>query len=58
MAIKLKVHGHILAVIDEAAFLIIDPDTPEPVQTIRPGKLITIAAQVGPTRLIDNFLVP
>jgi pantoate--beta-alanine ligase len=34
----------------------VDPDTLLPVPTILPGTLIALAARVGKTRLIDNFL--
>jgi pantoate--beta-alanine ligase len=34
----------------------VDPDTLLPVDPITPGTLIAIAARVGKTRLIDNFL--
>jgi pantoate--beta-alanine ligase len=36
---------------------VVDAKTLEPVQVIRPGTLIAMAARVGKTRLIDNFLV-
>jgi pantoate--beta-alanine ligase len=36
---------------------IVDESTLEPVAAIRPGTLVAIAASVGKTRLIDNFLV-
>lgn len=36
---------------------IVDPDTLLPVERADPGALIAIAAQVGNTRLIDNFIV-
>jgi pantoate--beta-alanine ligase len=36
----------------------VDPDTLEEVADIRAGALIAMAAYVGRTRLIDNFLVP
>jgi pantoate--beta-alanine ligase len=37
---------------------IVDPDTLLPVTAAGPGTLIAIAAKVGTTRLIDNFLTP
>jgi pantoate--beta-alanine ligase len=37
--------------------VIVDPDTLLPVPEAVPGTLIAIAARVGTTRLIDNFLV-
>ena len=36
---------------------VVDAKTLEPVQVIRAGTLVAIAARVGKTRLIDNFLV-
>jgi pantoate--beta-alanine ligase len=36
---------------------IVDPDTLLPVPEAIPGTLVAIAAQVGSTRLIDNFIV-
>lgn len=36
----------------------VDPDTLLPVPKPAPGTLVAIAAKVGQTRLIDNFLVP
>jgi pantoate--beta-alanine ligase len=36
---------------------IVDAATLEPVTVIRAGTLVAIAARVGKTRLIDNFLV-
>ncbi len=35
----------------------VHPDTLEPVAAIKPGILVAVAAHVGRTRLIDNFLV-
>ncbi|HEV2274557.1 MAG TPA: pantoate--beta-alanine ligase, partial [Acidobacteriaceae bacterium] len=37
-------------------FAIVDPDTLEAVADLRQGALIAVAASVGTTRLIDNFL--
>ena len=37
---------------------IVDPDTLLPVPEAVPGTLIAIAAKIGETRLIDNFIVP
>ena len=37
---------------------IVDPDTLLPVPEAVPGTLVAIAAKVGETRLIDNFIVP
>ena len=42
--------------LDYLAF--VDPDTLLPVSEIRSGTLVAIAAKVGSTRLIDNFIVP
>jgi pantoate--beta-alanine ligase len=42
--------------LDYLAF--VDPDTLLPVAEAVPGTLVAIAAKVGDTRLIDNFLVP
>lgn len=36
---------------------IVDPETLDPVTDIQKGALVVIAAFVGPTRLIDNFLI-
>jgi pantoate--beta-alanine ligase len=33
------------------------PDTIEPIAAVRPPALLAIAARVGPTRLIDNYLL-
>jgi pantoate--beta-alanine ligase len=37
---------------------IVDPDTLLPIPDTTPGALIAIAAWIGPTRLIDNLLLP
>jgi pantoate--beta-alanine ligase len=37
---------------------LVDPDTLLPVPVALPGTLVAIAAKVGATRLIDNFLAP
>jgi pantoate--beta-alanine ligase len=37
---------------------IVDPDSLEDVADIRKGALVTVAAHVGTTRLIDNVLIP
>ncbi len=42
--------------LDYLAF--VDPDTLLPVSEVRSGTLVAIAAKVGSTRLIDNFIVP
>lgn len=34
---------------------VVDPDTFEPLQQLRPPAVLAIAARVGPARLIDNF---
>ena len=39
-------------------FEIVDPDLLEPVEDIRKGGLVAVAAYVGSTRLIDNIVVP
>ena len=36
---------------------IVDATTLEPIPLVRPGTLVAIAAKVGKTRLIDNFLI-
>jgi pantoate--beta-alanine ligase len=36
---------------------IVDPDTLLPVMSVETGTLVAVAAYVGSTRLIDNFLV-
>jgi pantoate--beta-alanine ligase len=38
-------------------FVIVDPDTLEPVRVVRKGTLVAVAAWVGATRLIDNILL-
>lgn len=38
-------------------FEIVNPDTLEPIEDIRQGALIAVAAYVGSTRLIDNLLI-
>jgi len=38
-------------------FVIVDPDTLEPVGTAARGVLVAVAAWVGTTRLIDNILL-
>jgi pantoate--beta-alanine ligase len=37
---------------------VIDPDTLLPVADTRNGALVAVAAHIGPTRLIDNLLLP
>jgi pantoate--beta-alanine ligase len=37
---------------------VVDPDTLDPVADIANGALVAVAAYVGPTRLIDNVLLP
>lgn len=37
---------------------IVDPDTLEDLGDVAPGALVAVAAYVGPTRLIDNVLIP
>jgi len=37
---------------------IVDPETLEDVADVSAGTLVTVAAVVGPARLIDNVLVP
>lgn len=39
-------------------FEIVDPDTLDPVPTIKNGALVAVAAYVGTTRLIDNIVLP
>jgi pantoate--beta-alanine ligase len=39
-------------------FTVADPDTLLPVQQVRAGALLAVAAHVGGTRLIDNILLP
>lgn len=39
-------------------FEIVNPDTLDPVGNISRGALVAVAAYVGPTRLIDNLLLP
>ncbi len=36
-------------------FVIVDPDTLDPVQEVSHGVLVAVAAYIGPTRLIDNI---
>ena len=38
-------------------FVIVDPDTLDPVADISRGTLVAVAAYVGPTRLIDNVVL-
>ncbi len=38
-------------------FVIVDPDTLDPVEQVSPGMLVAVAAWVGTTRLIDNMLL-
>ena len=38
-------------------FRIVDPETLEDVSAARPGMLVAVAARVGATRLIDNWLL-
>jgi pantothenate synthetase len=38
-------------------FEIVNPDTLEPVSTVKGGALVAVAAWVGATRLIDNLVV-
>jgi pantoate--beta-alanine ligase len=37
---------------------VVDPDTLEPLSTLTSGALLAVAAWLGPTRLIDNLLLP
>jgi pantothenate synthetase len=37
---------------------IVDPDSLDPVKSVVAGALVAVAAFVGPTRLIDNILLP
>jgi pantoate--beta-alanine ligase len=39
-------------------FEIVNPDTLDPVKDVANGALVAVAAYVGPTRLIDNLLLP
>jgi pantoate--beta-alanine ligase len=39
-------------------FEIVNPDTLEPLEDITQGALVAVAASFGPTRLIDNLLLP
>jgi len=39
-------------------FEIVDADSLDPVETVVGGALVAVAALVGPTRLIDNILLP
>ncbi len=39
-------------------FEIVDPDSLDPVGDVADGALVAVAAFVGPTRLIDNILLP
>jgi pantoate--beta-alanine ligase len=36
----------------------VDPDTLAPVAAVEGDVLVAVAARVGPTRLIDNTLIP
>jgi pantothenate synthetase len=38
--------------------VVVDPDTLLPIPDTRAGALLAIAAHIGPTRLIDNLLLP
>lgn len=38
-------------------FVIVDPDTLDPLEQVSPGMLVAVAAWVGTTRLIDNMLL-
>src|ERR1017187_6544917 len=38
-------------------FVIVDPDTLDPVEDVSGGALVAVAAYVGATRLIDNILI-
>ena len=39
-------------------FEIVDAETLDPVENLADGALVAAAAFVGPTRLIDNILLP
>jgi pantoate--beta-alanine ligase len=39
-------------------FEIVDPDSLDPVEDLAGGALVAVAAFVGPTRLLDNILLP
>jgi len=39
-------------------FRIVDPETLEDVEDVSAGALVAVAAMVGPTRLIDNVVIP
>jgi pantoate--beta-alanine ligase len=39
-------------------FEIVDPDSLDPIKNLGNGALVAVAAFVGPTRLIDNILLP
>jgi pantoate--beta-alanine ligase len=39
-------------------FEVVNPDTLDPVNDVAKGALVAVAAYVGPTRLIDNLLLP
>jgi pantoate--beta-alanine ligase len=39
-------------------FEIVNPDTLDPISDVAPGALIAVAAAFGPTRLIDNLVLP
>jgi pantoate--beta-alanine ligase len=39
-------------------FEVVDPDSLDPVTNVANGALVAVAAFVGPTRLIDNILLP
>jgi pantoate--beta-alanine ligase len=54
-AMREVVAGEPLATLDYAD--VCDPDTFEPLATMRTPALLAIAARIGHTRLIDNFLL-
>jgi pantoate--beta-alanine ligase len=39
-------------------FRVVNPDTLKDVTNVSAGALVAVAAFVGPTRLIDNVLIP